>query len=143
MSGPPRGPVGADGLGDRPAAGLADDREGDRGSATILACVGVMVLLVVTGLAVQVGAAVLARQRAEIAADLAALAGAAQLLRGAEVACAAADVVARANGAQPTGCRADGLDLLVEVGVAVGGPLGGTAAGRARAGPVAPNGDPG
>lgn len=94
-----------------------------------------MVLLAVTGLAVQTGAAVLARQRAEAAADLAALAGAAQLLRGAQVACAAADQVARANGVDVTGCRADGLDLLVEVVAEVGGAFGGSAAGRARAGP--------
>lgn len=108
----------------------------DRGSVTVLACVGVLVVLVVAGLAVHVGAAVLARQRAETAADLAALAGAAQLLRGVEIACETSGVVARANEAELTGCRADGLDLLVEVAVEVGGTLGGRAAGRARAGPV-------
>lgn len=118
----------------RPAGAPA----GDRGSATVLACVGVLVLLVVTAVAVHVGAAVLARQRAETAADLAALAGAAQVLRGAETACAAAAVVASANQAELTGCRTDGLDLLVEVTVDAGGPLGGAAAGRARAGPVTP-----
>lgn len=109
----------------------------DRGAATVVACVGAVVLLVVTGLAVHVGAAVLARQRAEAGADLAALAGAAQLLRGAGFACAAADEVARANGVVVTGCRTDGLDLLVEVAVDVGGALGGAAVGRARAGPIA------
>lgn len=113
----------------------------------MVACVGVMVLLVVTGVAVHVGAAVLARERAETAADLAALAGAAQLLRGTEVACAAAGVVARSNGAEVTGCRVDGLDLLVEVNVevevAVGGGVGGPVAGRARAGPVTPGGGAG
>lgn len=94
----------------------------------------------VTGLAVQAGAVMLARQRAETGADLAALAGAAQLLRGAEVACAAADQVARANSVAMTGCRADGLDLLVEVVAAVGGAFGGAAVGRARAGPDGPTG---
>lgn len=111
---------------------------GDRGSVTIYACVGVMVLLLVTGLAVHLGGAVLARQRAEAGADLAALAGAAQLLRGAEIACAAASQVARANRVELIGCRPDGLDLLVEVTAEVsgGGVLGGSATGRARAGPV-------
>jgi secretion/DNA translocation related TadE-like protein len=108
----------------------------DRGAATVVACVGAVVLLVVTGLAVRVGAAVLARQRAETGADLAALAGAAQMLRGAEVACAAAGVVARANDVVVSGCRADGQDLLVEVTAEVAGSLGGSAVGRARAGPV-------
>lgn len=109
----------------------------------MVACVGVMVLLVVTGVAMHVGAAVLARERAETAADLAALAGAAQLLWGTEVACAAAGVVARLNGAEVTGCRVDGLDLLVEVNVHVGGSVGGPVAGRARAGPVTPGGGAG
>lgn len=105
----------------------------------MVACVGAAALLVVTGLVVHLGVAVLARQRAETAADLAALAGAAQILRGAEIACAAAQTVARANGAELIGCRADGLDLLVELNVEVGSAVfGGTAAGRARAGPVAP-----
>lgn len=109
----------------------------DRGTATVLACVGAVVLLLVTGLAVHLGAAVLARQRAETGADLAALAGAAQLLRGIEVACATAIRVAQANVVAVTGCRADGLDLLIEVSAQVGGgAFGGTATGRARAGPV-------
>ncbi len=96
-----------------------------------------MVLLLVTGVAVHAGAAMLARQRAETGADLAALAGAAQLLRGIGFACATANRVAQANGVAVRGCRADGLDLLVEVDAQVAaGVLGGTATGRARAGPV-------
>lgn len=121
---------------DRGAAAGCGGPDRDRGAATVVACVGAMVLLIVTGLAVQVGAAVLARQRAESGADLAALAGAAQMVRGAEIACTVADQVARANGVQVTGCRTDGLDLLVEVTVDVGGALGGAAVGRARAGPI-------
>jgi hypothetical protein len=58
------------------------------------------------------------------------------MLRGAEVACAAAGVVARANDVVVSGCRADGQDLLVEVTAEVAGSLGGSAVGRARAGPV-------
>lgn len=125
------------------AAGVADPGgRRDRGAVTVVACVGAVVVLLVTGLAVHLGAAVLARQRAETGADLAALAGAAQLLRGAESACATADLVAMANDVAMTGCRTDGLDLLVEVTaqVAGGGAFGGTAVGRARAGPVGPIG---
>lgn len=124
--------------GHRPVTAAGRGVGRDRGAATVLTCVMTVVLLVMTGLAVHMGAAVLARQRAETGADLAALAGAAQLLRGAEVACAAAGVVARANGAAMTGCRTDGLDLLVEVRVDLAsGAFGGSAQGRARAGPVA------
>ena len=116
----------------------ARGHQGDRGGVTVVACVGVMVLLLVTGLVVYLGTAALARQRAENGADLAALAGAARLLRGVQVACAAADRVAAANGVSVTGCAADGLDLLVEVTaeVAGGGLVGAAATGRARAGPV-------
>ena len=118
----------------------ANDAAGprDRGTATVFACVGVAVLLLVTGLAVHLGSAVLARQRAETGADLAALAGAAQLLRGAEFACATAARVAQVNRVEVRSCSTDGLDLLVEVSaeVAGGGAFGGSASGRARAGPV-------
>lgn len=118
--------------------GVPDPGRGrDRGAATVVACIGAAALLVVTGLVVHLGAAVLARQRAETGADLAALAGAAQLVRGAGIACATADLVARANGVEVTGCRTDGLDLLVDVSAEVaGGAFGGIAVGRARAGPV-------
>lgn len=114
----------------------------DRGGVTVFTCVAVMVLLLVTGLAVRLGAAALARQRAETGADLAALAGAAQLLRGSSAACAAADRVAASNGVRVTNCAVDGLDLLVEVTaeMAGGGLLGGAALGQARAGPVNPIG---
>jgi secretion/DNA translocation related TadE-like protein len=110
----------------------------DRGAVTVVACVGAVILLLVTGLVVQVGAAVLARQRAETGADLAALAGAAQLLRGAGFACATAARVARQNRVDLRSCAADGPDLLVEVTaeVAGGDVFGGSATGRARAGPV-------
>jgi secretion/DNA translocation related TadE-like protein len=113
-------------------------RERDRGTATVFACVGVVVLLLVTGVGVHLGSAVLARQRAETGADLAALAGAAVLLRGVAAACAAATQVARANQVELRSCAADGLDLLVEVSAEVAGGrgVGGSAIGRARAGPV-------
>jgi secretion/DNA translocation related TadE-like protein len=104
----------------------------------VYACLGSVVLLVVTGLAVQLGAGVLARQRAETAADLAALAGAATVLQGPDVACQRAVAVASANGAAVQSCTVTGADVLVTVSVRVrAGPVTGSATGRARAGPVA------
>ena len=96
----------------------------------------VVVLLSVTGGCACLGAAVVARHRAQAAADLAALAAAARLPAGAESACAQAGVVARAMGADPAGCLIDDLDVVVtvEVGVAIG--RWGTARAAARAGPV-------
>jgi secretion/DNA translocation related TadE-like protein len=111
----------------------------DDGVATVVACVCAMVLLIVTGAAMQLGAALLARHRAEIAADLSALAGAAELLQGRPAACGQATTVARANGAAVATCTLDGVDLLVTVTVSARfGPLSATASGRARAGPVDP-----
>lgn len=112
-----------------------DRREG--GVATVYACLGVVLLLAVTGLAVQVGAAILSRQRAENGADLAALAGAAKVLQGPDVACAAVVQVAVANGVEVQSCSVAGTDVLVIVAApAPAGPFGGPATARARAGPV-------
>jgi secretion/DNA translocation related TadE-like protein len=113
----------------------------DRGVATVYACLGVVVLLVLVGFAARLGAAVLARQRAEIGADLAALAGAARVLQGPDLACAAAVRVAVANAVAMESCVVRGTDVLVTVEAAAGtGPLAAVAAGRARAGPVLPIG---
>jgi secretion/DNA translocation related TadE-like protein len=91
------------------------------------------------------GAAVIARHRAEAAADLAALAAAGLAVEGAEAACRRAGEVAAAMGGTVTSCRLVGWDALVEarVPVAVTAPGIGidTAAGRARAGPVSTTGD--
>ena len=109
----------------------------DRGVATVYACIGVVVLLLVTGLGAHLGAAGLARQRAETAADLAALAGAAKVLQGPDVVCAAVVRLAVANGGDVESCSVVGTDVLVMVGVRVGtGPFGGSASAKARAGPV-------
>lgn len=110
----------------------------DGGVATVFAAVAVLALLSVTALAVQVGAATLARNRAETAADSAALAGALRVLDGANAACGRASSVAAANGAVMATCVLDGADVLVTVTVATHlGPLAATATGRARAGPTA------
>jgi secretion/DNA translocation related TadE-like protein len=78
----------------------------ERGSASIFVLVGSALLLVI-GLSVAVRTtAVLARHRAESAADLAALAGAAQIGVSNDP-CPAADTIARANRALLIACRAD------------------------------------
>ena len=113
----------------------------DRGVATVYACVGVVIMLAMLGLATQQGVAILARQRAENGADLAALAGAARLLQGPDVVCATVIRVAVMNGADVQSCSVTGRDVLVIVATQVrAGPLAGSAIGRARAGPVEPIG---
>jgi secretion/DNA translocation related TadE-like protein len=90
--------------------------------------------MVVTTAVLWFGAAVVARHQAEGAADLAALAAAAVAVDGEKAACADARwVVERMEGVLRS-CRLSGWDALVEVDVAFG-PFG-SAAGRARAGPV-------
>ena len=109
----------------------------DAGVATVFVALAAGLLLLITGTALHVGAAVLARHRAEVAADLAALAGAADVLTQTERVCPVAARIAGANGATLTSCSQVGLDVLVQVRVAVPlGALSGEASGRARAGPV-------
>ncbi len=94
----------------------------------------VVVLLTVTGGVAYLGAAVVARHRAQAAADLAALAAAARVPAGAETACAQAHAVARAMRAGTTGCVVDDLDVVITVEVPAG--RWGTARAAARAGPA-------
>jgi secretion/DNA translocation related TadE-like protein len=105
--------------------------------ATVFMCMGAALVLAVTALAIHLGAAVLARQRAETAADLAALAGAALVLQGPDLVCAGVVRVAGANGAMVDSCVVQGTDVLVSVAASVqAGPISGTVVARARAGPV-------
>ena len=89
---------------------------GDQGSATIWSlCAGLVLLL--TALAVLAwSAALVVRQRAEAAADLAALAGARALLSGSPP-CDRAGRVAAAGGARLVGCEVatSSVSVLVEV----------------------------
>jgi secretion/DNA translocation related TadE-like protein len=94
----------------------------------------VAVLLSVTGAGAYLGSVVVARHRAQAAADLAALAGAAQLPLGLAAACNRATAVAQGMGVDDAGCRVDGLDVVVTVRVAVA--FAGAAQATARAGPV-------
>ncbi len=101
----------------------------DRGSASLwLLGVGLGVVLLGV-MAATVASAVVARHRAQAAADLGALAGAARAAQGEAVACARAAELVRANRARLVGCRLDGLDLVVTAAV-------GPARATARAGPV-------
>ncbi len=112
------------------------DRD-DSGVATVYACLGIVVLLIVTGLGLHLGASTLARQRAETGADLAALAGASKVLQGPDVVCATVVRVAVANGVDVQSCSVVGTDVLVTVSAHTGsGPFAGSANARTRAGPV-------
>ncbi|WP_374102212.1 Rv3654c family TadE-like protein [Micromonospora sp. U21] len=85
-----------------------------------------------------VASAAMAAQRAAVAADLSALAGAARAIDGDVTACGSAADIAARNGGRLVECRTDGLDVLVTVEVAVT-PLPGltrVVASTARAGPV-------
>lgn len=110
---------------------------GDRGIATVVAAgmIGIMGLLL--GALLVLGSAVATRHRAENAADLAALAGAADAAQGREPACARAREVVERNGATLVSCTWIGWDLQVDVARSCGClPVGDAATVRARAGPV-------
>ena len=106
----------------------------DRGSATVVATAMVAVLLCVTGTGAYVGSAVVARHRAQAAADLGALAAAARMPSGVAAACARATPVAREMRVGAVQCGADDLDVVVTVEVAV--VFAGAARAAARAGPM-------
>lgn len=130
----------------RPAAIGVRHRDRDRGSGTVLVLALVGFLVAFTGFVAAVGAAVVARHRAEAAADLAALAAASGVALWAAsgvglsaaanpAACARAAAVARAGGATVTRCDVlDDSSVLVEVVVVVSVPaLGRRLPARARA----------
>jgi secretion/DNA translocation related TadE-like protein len=98
----------------------------------------VMALLWVTGAGAYLGSVVVARHRAQAAADLAALAAAARLASGVAAACGRATAVAREMRVDDAECAVDGLDVIVTVRVAVG--FAGVARAAARAGPVGSSG---
>ena len=119
---------------------LPREADRDRGSATVLVLASVLAVCLVCGWWITVARAGVARQRAETAADLAALAAAhsaAQSNEGNSIPCSAAAAVARLNGALLDSCRltmADGETFPdVEVTVTVSSPV--TARSTARAGP--------
>jgi secretion/DNA translocation related TadE-like protein len=97
------------------------------------------VLLAVSMGGLYLGSAVIARHRAQAAADLASLAAAGRVAEGADAACARADLVARAMRTTVTRCVIEDLDVVVTVDAAVAlGRFGvGPARAAARAGPSA------
>lgn len=98
------------------------------------------VLLAITAGGVYVGSAVIARHRAQAAADLASLAAAARLAAGADAACAQASVVSQAMHTVAVQCMVDELDVVVTVEATVALGVWGPARAAARAGPVATGG---
>lgn len=103
----------------------------------IVLAVGLLLVLVAAGVAT-VGAAMIARHRAQGAADFGALAGAAHAVEGETAACGQANEIVTANGARMTSCRLVGLDTIVTAEVTLAGTAGrlGVASATARAGPV-------
>lgn len=99
------------------------------------AMIGVLVTCTMAGACL--GAAVIARHRAQAAADLGALAAAGALTGGPEVACAQAAAIASAMRTTVAQCRVDDLDVVVTVHAEVRlGRWGiGPATAAARAGP--------
>lgn len=99
---------------------------------------GVLAAATVGG--VHIGAAVIARHRAQAAADLAALAAAASVADGAAYACGRAAELARGLGTAVVDCSVQDLDVIVAVEAPVDtGIIGlGPARAVARAGPGAP-----
>ena len=95
----------------------------ERGSGTLL-MVAVMLVVTVVGLTVSVGLGyVVGAHRVRVAADLAALSGAAAVHMG-EDACAAARRIAMRNNARLTACTVlgDQIEFLVQVSVVVDVP---------------------
>lgn len=93
-------------------------------------------LLSVSGGGFLLGAAVIARHRAQAAADLAALAAAARIPAGPDTACVQARILSTRMHASETGCAVEGLDVVVTVAMAVPGWRLGPAQATARAGPT-------
>lgn len=95
------------------------------------------VVLALTAGGAIVGSAVVARHRAQSAADLSALAAAQQAIGGSGPACADAAALAARMGAHVSRCVVDGLDVVVtaDVRVALGRFGVRPARAQARAGP--------
>ena len=87
------------------------------------------VLMAVTVGGFYLGSAVIARHRAQAAADLGALAAAAALPAGGDAACAQASTIAEAMRVVLAHCVVDGLDVVVTIHA-------GPARAAARAGPI-------
>lgn len=103
---------------------------------TVLAAFLIAAILTVAAVGVVGAAFVVARHRAQSAADLAALAAATRVPAGAGAACLQARAVVTAMRATLRDCAIDGLDVTVTVAIGTGLNLGGDARAVARAGPT-------
>ncbi|MFS3127323.1 Rv3654c family TadE-like protein [Nocardioides sp. Bht2] len=117
--------------------------EAERGAVTLLVVMMSAVLTLCGVAGAYVAAVTSAHRAAQSAADLSALAAAVALSEGADP-CAEAAAIAVRNRAHLTACRRKGEEVWVEVGVTIPawGRGGGTAIGRARAGPAEPRPSP-
>ncbi len=104
-------------------------------------CVALAALICFTLVIAQVGAVVVARHRAQGAADLGALAAAVVLVEGADAGCAQAGEVARRMAAEVRRCVVAQWDVVVDVEANVSAGVFGARTVRAcaRAGPVEEN----
>jgi len=113
----------------------------ERGSATVWGLSIIVVLAAALMVGLTLGAAVIQRHRATRTAELAALAGAGQVLEGTATACARAADIARRHDAVLAACDVTGAIVAVEVSLAdspqgwLGRQVLAPARGRARAGP--------
>lgn len=109
----------------------------ERGSATVMSCFAMLALIALVLTVGHLGSAVVARHRAQAAADLGALAAASVATRGEDDACATARDLAARMGATVRECRLEGWDVVLSVAVPVPIGIGANAASAAaRAGPV-------
>jgi secretion/DNA translocation related TadE-like protein len=97
------------------------DVGGERGAGTVLVLAVVLLLAATTWVGTAVSAVVVARHAAARAADLAALAAAAEAWAQPGTACRTAAAVAAGNRARLVQCRVDGADALVTVETRAGG----------------------
>ena len=115
----------------------------DRGSVTIWAAALAGLVWLGSSVALVYGSAVVARHRAETAADLAALAAAVHVPDGPAGACAVGARIAARNGGSMRGCEVAGdeVEVVVSRQIRLGGIGAFTTVARARAGPVKPGGE--
>lgn len=99
-----------------PGRGPGEQGRAEQGAATVLVLAMAGLLCFIAVALVGVSGLVRAQRSAQSAADLAALAAASSVTRGAD-GCAEAAGVAEANGATLTSCSVSGLEARVEVEV--------------------------
>lgn len=107
----------------------------ERGVAVVVTIGLIAVLVLVASVTVGTVAIVLAHRRAQVAADLASLAGAAALQQGGD-ACATAARIVSLNEGTMTACQTAGSSVVVATAVRLFASLGGAdVPARSRAGP--------